>query len=118
MIVGIEHLPEKSMRIGVVNIDMAITEISYQQIPGSGTKRRRRYSHSPRCIQGSAGCNSRDEITVQSVLVDKTQSCPGHIVILACILQGIGHIQRSVEILDVERSISTGKAGIGKRTGE
>src|SRR5437773_3946082 len=108
----LEHLPEKRSRADVEGIDTAIAEVSGQQSATKLTEVRRSYGHAPRRIQ----CSLRSEPPYQHAAgiehIDEPIPWSSHVIVHVGVLLGIGNVQLSPDILNVEWSETRGDAGV------
>ena len=104
-----EHLAKHGMSSWVVNIDVAIPEIAYQQITCLRAKRRWRNRQAPRRIQVAIRSDAFDKSTIEIECIDETLSWALDVVIGHIVALRIGDIELIVEILDIEWRISRGE---------
>ena len=95
---------DEEVSVRVEGVDLAVAEISDQQVVGESAKPGGRYVESPRRVEDPAGSDALNEGPVGVELIDKAVARPGNVIVLSGVLRRIADEQVAVAIIvHVER---------------
>lgn len=115
-VVALGVLQRSQQRAGrwVERVDVAVAEIAHQQRPREFPERGRRDGDAPRRVQWSVRYKVLQQVPIGIEDADEPVAIAGDIVLLVGALLGVGDVDLSAEIPDVERPEARGNARVGK----
>src|SRR5207237_310951 len=98
----------------IKSIDVAITHVADQNVVGEGSEGRWGQGQRPGGIQHSLADEPRQQVAVQVISIDKTESRASADAFLRGILLTVGDIEFAPQFADIVGSVSNRKVGIGE----
>src|SRR5581483_6856607 len=107
-----EHGAREAAGNRVERVDPPVAEVADEEIAAEGTEARWRLGQAPWGIQETTRSQSLHEQPVRREDVDEPATGTGHVIVLRGVLQGVGHVEQAVDLLDPEWRVARRHEGI------
>src|SRR5207249_222419 len=103
---------------GIEGVDVAVAEVSNEQVITEEPEVGRRERQPPRRVEPPLRGDPAEQVASRIESVHEAMALAGHIVLLVRVLQRVSHVDDTAQVPDPKWRVARGKSGISERTGD